>query len=95
MTERSKIPPGQQVVAPNKWPVIGERGPAAGANTDWTLSLDGRVKESITFSLEQLQAMPQTETVIGHPLRDAMVEARRSDERHFTEGFAPARRIGK
>lgn len=64
MTERSKIPPGQQVVASNKWPVIGERDPAVGANADWTLSLDGRVKESVSFSLEQLQAMPQTETVI-------------------------------
>lgn len=64
MTEPPKIPPGQQVVASNKWPVIGEREPPAGQNANWTLSLDGRIAEPVSFSLEQLQSMPQTETVI-------------------------------
>ena len=64
MTEPPKIPPGQQVVASNKWPVIGEREPPAGQNTNWTLSLDGRIAEPVSFSLEQLQSMPQTEAVI-------------------------------
>ena len=64
MTQPSKIPPGQQVVALNKWPVIGEREPPAGENANWTLSLDGRVGKPVCFSLEQLEAMPQTEMVI-------------------------------
>jgi len=64
MTERQKIPPGQQVVALNKWPVIGEREPAVSSKSNWTLSLDGQIKEPACFSLEQLQSMPQTKMVI-------------------------------
>lgn len=64
MTELAKIPPGQQVVASNKWPVIGEREPASSENPGWTLSLEGLVSRSTSFSLEQLVAMPQTETVV-------------------------------
>lgn len=64
MTELAKIPPGQQVVASNKWPVIGEREPAASDNPGWTLSLDGMVAQPVSFQLEQLLAMPQTETVV-------------------------------
>ena len=64
MTELTKIPPGQQVVATNKWPVIGEREPASLPKTNWTLSLTGKIAESVEFSLDQLNAMPQTEAVI-------------------------------
>ena len=64
MQELTKIPPGQQVVGPNKWPVIGERESAISSEGSWTLSLDGRIDAPVTFSLEQLQQMPQTEMVI-------------------------------
>jgi len=64
MTEPAKIPPGQQVVASNKWPVIGEREPAVSSESGWTLSLDGQIASPVSFSVEQLQAMPQTEMVI-------------------------------
>ncbi len=64
MVELPKIPPGQQVVASNKWPVIGEREAAASEKSGWTLSLDGKVAQPVTFALEQLQQLPQTESVI-------------------------------
>lgn len=64
MTKLTKIPPGQQVVAANKWPVIGEREPATKEGASWTLSIDGKIASPVTFSLEQLNQMPQTEMVI-------------------------------
>jgi DMSO/TMAO reductase YedYZ molybdopterin-dependent catalytic subunit len=54
-----RIPPGQQLVAPGKWPVIGQREPSS-ASRPWQLSLDGRVENPITFSLDQLRRMPQS-----------------------------------
>jgi len=64
MTDLKKIPPGQQVVASNKWPVIGEREPAVGTNSNWTLSLHGCVEKPVSFTLEELHALPQTSMVI-------------------------------
>ncbi|QEG24262.1 molybdopterin-dependent oxidoreductase [Mariniblastus fucicola] len=64
MTELTKIPPGQQVVASNKWPVIGEREPANSEKTSWTLSLGGLVESPATFSTSQLLSMPQTSLVV-------------------------------
>jgi DMSO/TMAO reductase YedYZ molybdopterin-dependent catalytic subunit len=64
MTDLPKIPPGQQVVASNKWPVIGEREPAPAANTNWTLYLEGCITKPVSFTLHELQALPQTEMVI-------------------------------
>ena len=63
MTELAKIPPGQQVVAQNKWPVIGERKPAT-ENPNWTLSFGGCVANNTEFSVAQLNQMTQTEMVI-------------------------------
>jgi DMSO/TMAO reductase YedYZ molybdopterin-dependent catalytic subunit len=64
MQELTKIPPGQQVVASNKWPVIGERETAINSEATWTLSLDGKIDAPVTFSLEQLGQMQQTEMVV-------------------------------
>lgn len=64
MTEPVKIPPGQQVIASNKWPVIGEREPAVGSDPQWRLSLEGQVRNPVSFSVDQLRAMKQTEMVI-------------------------------
>lgn len=64
MTNLPKIPPGQQVVASNKWPVIGEREIPASPDGSWTLSLQGCVATPISFSLEDLHALPQTDAVI-------------------------------
>ncbi len=57
------LPPGQQLVAAGKWPIIGEREPAS-INPQWALKISGRVEQPITFSLEQLQALPQKRQII-------------------------------
>ena len=55
---REKLPPGQQLLRPGRWPTVGEKPPAGPFDT-WTLTIQGCVKETRTFSLEQLQAEPQ------------------------------------
>lgn len=56
---RKEIPPGQQLVAQDKWPIIGERKPAD-SNQPWTLKLHGLVENEQTFSLDDLSKMEQT-----------------------------------
>ncbi len=52
------LPPGQQLAAPGKWPLVGERAPAPGP-ADWTISLCGCVAEPRIVSLAELRDMPQ------------------------------------
>ncbi|MCH2180640.1 MAG: molybdopterin-dependent oxidoreductase [Mariniblastus sp.] len=52
------LPPGQQLVAAGKWPLIGEREPAAG-NQPWQLTLSGAGCQA-RFSLAELHEMKQT-----------------------------------
>ena len=56
---QEKIPPGQQLVARDKWPIIGEHKPA-NSTQPWQLTFSGLVKNSITFTAQDLQALPQT-----------------------------------
>ena len=58
-TRDDRIPPGQQLVAPGKWPLIGERQPME-TDTPWSLQINGEVEHSISLSLEDLQSLPQT-----------------------------------
>lgn len=55
-----EIPPGQQPVARNKWPIIGEKQPAQ-SDKPWELTLQGLVDKPLTLSPEQLRDLPQTE----------------------------------
>jgi histidyl-tRNA synthetase len=54
-----RMPPNQSRTAPGRWPVIGERTPAA-ADPDrpWTLTVDGLIAAPRTFSLDELAALP-------------------------------------
>ncbi len=54
-----KIPPGQQLIAADKWPTIGEKKPS---HTDepWTLQLGGLVNQESSFVVDELRAFPQT-----------------------------------
>ncbi|MEM9411877.1 MAG: molybdopterin-dependent oxidoreductase, partial [Planctomycetota bacterium] len=54
-----KIPPGQQLVAKNKWPIIGERKPASHSGP-WTLSVFGQVEERKVFTVDELRSLKQT-----------------------------------
>ena len=52
-----KIPPGQQLLRPGRWPTVGEK-PPHGPFDQWTLRLAGLFLEPRELSLEQLRAEP-------------------------------------
>jgi DMSO/TMAO reductase YedYZ molybdopterin-dependent catalytic subunit len=56
----NSLPPGQQLVAPGKWPIIGERKPADDASP-WTVSISGLVERQKTWTLNELRSMSQVE----------------------------------
>ena len=57
-----RLPPGQQLVAHDKWPIIGERSPAQ--NSPDTLTIRGLVRKSVTWSLSELAKLTQTTTTL-------------------------------
>ncbi|MGI9517827.1 MAG: molybdopterin-dependent oxidoreductase, partial [Pirellulaceae bacterium] len=57
-----RLPPGQQLVAADRWPYVGERHPAD-PTRPWELSIEGEVRHPTTFSLEQIAELPQTRIV--------------------------------
>lgn len=61
-----RLPPGQQLVAPGKWPIIGEREPAnpLQLQNEWIVSVKGCVEKANSFSLQELQQMPITRQTI-------------------------------
>ena len=56
---RKDIPPGQQLIAAGKWPIIGERQPA-NSDQPWKLTLSGLVDNKRTYSLDDLNRMKTT-----------------------------------
>jgi len=60
---KNQLPPGQQLVAPGKWPIIGERLPAP-ATEPWTLELGGKAVQPLVLTLADLLQMPQVRRVI-------------------------------
>ena len=59
-TPSDRIPPGQQLVAPGKWPVIGEKKPAH-QNEPWSLTAKGLIANPMSWTLDELRALPQTD----------------------------------
>jgi DMSO/TMAO reductase YedYZ molybdopterin-dependent catalytic subunit len=57
------LPPGQQLAAAAKWPVVGERE-AAPSDGTWTVSLEGLVVTPRRWTLDELREMPQVERCI-------------------------------
>jgi DMSO/TMAO reductase YedYZ molybdopterin-dependent catalytic subunit len=57
-----ELPPGQQLVAPGKWPIIGERFPEK-TSRPWTLTIRCLDQETV-LTLTQLRALPQIEKVV-------------------------------
>ena len=55
----NRIPPGQQLVAPGKWPVIGERA-AAPHEGNWSLALEGLFDTPTVLDWESFLKLPQT-----------------------------------
>ena len=58
-----QLPPGQQLVAPGKWPIVGEKLPAPPAGP-WTVTILGEVAEPRTYSLDDVRGMSQVERTI-------------------------------
>ena len=53
---KPRLPPGQQLAAPGKWPLVGERLPGPGGA--WRLTVCGEVERPLEFDLAALRAMP-------------------------------------
>lgn len=53
---KPRLPPGQQLAAPGKWPLVGERLPGPGGA--WRLRVCGEVERPLEFDLAELRAMP-------------------------------------
>ncbi len=51
------LPPRQQLVAPGKWPLVGERQPRNDPRP-WLLEVCGQVAHPMRFTLDELQACP-------------------------------------
>lgn len=58
-----RLPPGQHLVAADKWPTIGEKLPLE-SDRPWTLTLGGLVEQELSFSLDELQNLPMTEMTL-------------------------------
>lgn len=57
------LPPGQQLAAPGKWPLVGERTPAVGP-AGWTISIQGCIEREQEVDLAGLRALPWIEQTI-------------------------------
>ncbi len=55
-----KLPPGQQLAAPGRWPIIGERAPMSSAGLG-SLEICGLVDHPRPWSLGELENLPQIE----------------------------------
>ncbi len=58
----SRLPAGQQLIAPEKWPVIGEKHEDQPVH-DGTISIVGCVQPTTRWDLEALATLPQTSIV--------------------------------
>ncbi len=58
-----RLPPNQSLVAPGRWPLVGERSAGPGPE-DWTVTVDGGVVRPRSFTLAELAELPRTRIVI-------------------------------
>lgn len=54
----STLPPNQQLVRGDRWPIVGERHPGD-VDSPWLLEICGCVANPLTFPLDEIRAMPQ------------------------------------
>ncbi len=57
------LPPNQQLAAPGKWPIVGEQSSQMTADP-WGVAIEGLVTRPRSWSLNELQTLPQVERVI-------------------------------
>jgi hypothetical protein len=58
-----QLPPGQQLVAAGKWPLVGERT-ARVSSEPWTVRIGGLVNVPRVFALAQLAALPRVDRTV-------------------------------
>jgi DMSO/TMAO reductase YedYZ molybdopterin-dependent catalytic subunit len=59
----TSLPPGQQLVAAGKWPLVGERA-SLSPEGQWRVNVTGKVRQPIRLSLEDLRSQPQREQAV-------------------------------
>jgi DMSO/TMAO reductase YedYZ molybdopterin-dependent catalytic subunit len=59
----NRLPPGQQLAAPGKWPTVGQREPLPWT-PPWRVEVAGLVSKPRSWTLAELQEFPQTEASI-------------------------------
>jgi DMSO/TMAO reductase YedYZ molybdopterin-dependent catalytic subunit len=57
-----RLPPGQQLAAPGKWPTVGQRRPLPWT-PPWRVEIAGLVRSPQIRTLDELRALPQTNLV--------------------------------
>ena len=63
MEHDAALPPGQQLVAGDKWPLVGERESATVPQT-WKLAIHGCVRNPRSWTLEELQRLPHVHPIV-------------------------------
>lgn len=103
----SRLPPGQQLASPGKWPLVGERR-SLPAPPVWTVEAAGCVERSLVWTLDDLRRMPQVEQTVdihcvtrwskldarfgGVPLRELLLACRPTTEARFVSFVAHSER---
>ncbi|MFK7818232.1 MAG: molybdopterin-dependent oxidoreductase [Planctomycetaceae bacterium] len=59
----TKLPPNQQLVGSEKWPVVGERAPRDDSSP-WNISVVGCVNSAVSWTLDELREFPIVEREI-------------------------------
>jgi DMSO/TMAO reductase YedYZ molybdopterin-dependent catalytic subunit len=59
----TSLPPGQQLVATGKWPLVGERMPLS-PEGPWQVEISGGVRRPVRLSLEELRDFSQHEQAV-------------------------------
>lgn len=55
----NRIPPNQQLVGPNRWPLVGERS-ANPSDEPWSLRVEGLVRRPFSLDLSEFATLPQS-----------------------------------
>ena len=63
MAPSDRLPPGQQLAALNKWPVVGERDPLV-PDGPWAIEVVGCVDQPTRLTVEELRKLPQVERTV-------------------------------
>ncbi len=61
--QHNRLPPGQQLAAPGKWPTVGERLPPP-HDGPWSVQITGCAQSEAVWTIDELLALPQIRQVV-------------------------------